>query len=129
LRGHGWLTAGGLQAGLSQIHNEVLANAMRLGVFGFASILAIYFVPIVAFLRAAKSTDRIKCVAGVMGMLFVTGYFVFGFTIETFNLKMFATYYAVTIATLLAIADHASLDFQVHTASGGRTITNRKRLV
>jgi O-antigen ligase len=96
------------ELGLGQIHNEILANTVRLGVFGLLSILAIYFVPMVLFVQAARSVDRVKHMAGVMGILFVTGYFIFGLTIETFNLKMFATFYAVTVTTLLAIVSHTA---------------------
>jgi O-antigen ligase len=102
----GWLTAGGLEAGLSQIHNEILANAVRLGIFGILSILAIYFVPFALFVDAAKSAEYVKRTAGILGQLFIAAYFVFGLTIETFNLKMFASFYAVTVAILLAIARH-----------------------
>jgi O-antigen ligase len=104
----GWITPFGLQAGLSQIHNEILANTIRLGIFGLLSILAIYLVPLALFIKATASVDRVKHTAGVMGMLFVTGYFVFGLTVETFNIKMFATFYAVTVAALLATARHSA---------------------
>lgn len=100
----GWLTPIGLDAALSQMHNEILADTIRLGVFGLLAILAVYFVPLFLFVGAAASTDRTKQMAAVMGMLFVSGYFIFGLTIETFNIKMVASFYAVTVVILLAIA-------------------------
>jgi O-antigen ligase len=105
LSNKGELTPVALQAGLSQIHNEILANTLRLGVFGLLSILAIYLVPISLLMKKISSVDEIGQRAGVMGVLFVTGYFIFGLTFEIFNIKMFATFYAVTVATVLAIVD------------------------
>jgi O-antigen ligase len=100
----GWFTSLGFEAASSQVHNEILANAARLGIFGLLSILAIYFIPLVLFVKTATaSVERVKVVAGVMGTLFVATYFIVGLTIETFNIKTIATYYALTIATLLAI--------------------------
>jgi len=104
----GWFTALGFEAASSQIHNEILANTVRLGIFGLLSILAIYFIPIILFIKATASADRVKRVAGVMGTLFVSVYFIVGMTIETFNIKTVATFYALTVATLLAIGHHTS---------------------
>ncbi len=104
----GWFTPLGFEAASSQVHNEILANTARLGIFGLLSILAIYVIPMVLFIKATMSVDRVKGVAGVMGTLFVSAYFVLGLTIETFNIKMFATYYALTVAALLAITRHAT---------------------
>ena len=112
----GWFTSGGLRAGVSQIHNEILANSMRLGVFGLFSILAIYFVPFWLFMKAARSTQRVTNTAGLMGILFVAAYFIFGLTVETFNLKMFASFYAVTVATMLAIAHNSNLEIAGRTS-------------
>jgi O-antigen ligase len=104
----GWFTNLGLEAALSQIHNEILANTMRRGIFGLLSILATYFVPMILFIKAMASVDRVKQVAAVMGTLFVSAYFIVGLTIETFNIKTIATFYVLTVSTLLAIAQHTT---------------------
>jgi len=104
----GWFTTLGFEAASSQVHNEILANTARLGIFGLLSILAIYFIPMILFIKATASVERVKGVAGVMGTLFVAAYFIVGLTIETFNIKMFATYYALTVAALLAITRHTT---------------------
>jgi O-antigen ligase len=104
----GWFTNLGLEAALSQMHNEILANTMRLGIFGLLSILAIYFVPMILFIKSTASVDRVKQLAAVMGTLFVSAYFIVGLTIETFNIKTIATFYALTVSTLLAIAQHTT---------------------
>jgi O-antigen ligase len=105
----GWFTGLGFEAASSQVHNEILANTARLGIFGLLSILAIYFIPMNLFVKAATaSVGRVKAVAGVMGTSFVAAYFIVGLTIETFNIKTIATFYALTVATLLAIAHHTT---------------------
>lgn len=101
---NGQLTSLGLRAGLSQIHSEIIAHTMRLGVFGLISILAVYAVPLILFWNGVRCADHARQVASVMGLQFVTGYFVVGLTIEVFNLKMFATFYAMAVSILLVIA-------------------------
>ena len=99
------LTPAGLDAALSQIHSEVLAKALALGVPGVLAILAVYLVPLALFVHSAKtSPGHIHRTAGMMGVLLVIAYMIFGLSIETFNLKMTASFYATTVAVLLAIA-------------------------
>lgn len=107
LEGKGQISPAGLQAALSQIHNEILSQTIRLGLFGLIGILAVYFVPLVLFVRAAVSAERVKRIAALMGILIVTSYFMLGLTIEALNIKMVASFYAATVATLLAVARHA----------------------
>jgi len=95
--------------GKGEVHNEILAHTVRFGIFGLASILAVYFVPFAIFLRAARSKLRQQNVAAMMGMCVTLGFFVFGLTVETFDLKMTAAFYSLTVAVLLAIATHNKL--------------------
>ena len=104
----GWMTPSALQAALSQLHNEILANTVRLGLLGLVSILAVYLVPAILFVNAAASADRFVQRAAHLGVLFVFGYLVLGLTIETFNIKMFASFYAGTIAMLVGAVRHTS---------------------
>lgn len=92
--------------GKGEVHNEILAHTVRFGIFGLASIMAVYFVPFVIFLRAARSKIHQQNVAAMMGMSVTLGFFVFGLTVETFDLKMTAAFYSLTVAVLLAIATH-----------------------
>jgi O-antigen ligase len=41
-----------------------------------------------------------------MGICLVLGFFIFGLTVEIFNLKMTATFFAFTLAVLMAAATH-----------------------
>lgn len=95
--------------GKGEVHNEILAHTVRLGIFGLASIMAVYFVPFVIFLRAARSKIHQQNIAAMMGMCVTLGFFVFGLTVETFDLKMTAAFYSLTVAVLLAIATHDKL--------------------
>lgn len=88
--------------GQAEVHNEILANAVRFGALGFASILSIYFVPFILFAKAAKSLNIFRQNAALMGMCLTLGFFIFGLTVETFNLKMTVSFYSLTIAILLA---------------------------
>ena len=102
----GFITPIAAGLGKGEVHNEILAHTVRFGIFGLASILAVYFVPFVIFLRAARSKIQQKNVAAMMGMCVTLGFFVFGLTVETFDLKMTAAFYSLTVAVLLAIATH-----------------------
>lgn len=68
--------------------------------FELVAILAIYFVPFRLFWRATKSAvAAVKC-AGILGITFVSGFFVFGLTVEVLNLA--TAFYSFTVAVLLA---------------------------
>jgi O-antigen ligase len=108
LSASGFITPVAAYLGKGEVHNEILAQTVRFGVFGLISILAIYFVPFYLFVRAAKVGGRQQVVASMMGMCVTLGFFVFGLTVETFDLKMTAAFYSLTVAVLLAIATHHS---------------------
>lgn len=88
--------------GQAEVHNEILASAVRFGTLGLISILSLYFVPFVLFAKAVKSGNRYTQNAALMGMCVTLGFFIFGLTVETFNLKMTAAFYSLTLGVLLA---------------------------
>lgn len=104
----GFITTLAAGYGKGEVHNEILAQTVRFGVFGLVSILAVYFVPFYLFLRAAKAGSPQQRIAAMMGICATLGFFVFGLTVETFDLKMTAAFYSLTVAVLLAIATHHS---------------------
>ncbi len=104
----GYLTSKAAVFAGAEVHNEILSCAVTLGVFGLVSILSIYFVPLVLFLRTARSPDRIERTASALGVCFVIAYFVFGLSVDIFNLKTTATFYSLTVAVLLAIATNCA---------------------
>jgi O-antigen ligase len=108
LSASGFITPVAAELGKGEVHNEILAQTVRFGVFGLASILAVYFVPFYLFLRAAKMGNQQQIGASMMGMCVTLGFFVFGLTVETFDLKMTVAFYSLTVTVLLAIATHHS---------------------
>lgn len=109
LSASGFITPTAAGYGKGEVHNEILAHTVRFGVFGFTTILAVYFVPFAIFLRAAQSKIKLQNGAAILGMCVTLGFFLFGLTVETFDLKMTAAFYSLTVAILLAIATHDKL--------------------
>ena len=98
----GKLTPVAAEFGRGEVHNDILSKAAGMGVFGLLAMLAIYIVPFRLFWRATKSvSDQVKR-AGILGITFVSGFFVFGLTVECLNLTMATAFYSFTVAVLLA---------------------------
>jgi O-antigen ligase len=96
--------------GRGEVHNELLAKASQLGIFGLISIVSVYVIPLVIFIRATRSRISHERSAAFMGICLVTGFFIFGLTVEIFNLKMTVAFYSLTVAALLAAAIHKPSD-------------------
>ena len=92
--------------GRGEVHNEILAKTVNLGIFGLLSILSVFAVPLIIFIRSARSSFAQARTAAYMGICLVTGFFIFGLSVEIFNLKMTAAFYSLTVAVLLAAATH-----------------------
>ena len=95
--------------GRGEVHNFIFASMARLGIFGLLSALAIFFVPFVIFIKTTKSDLVTQRKAAMMGICLVLGFFIFGLSVETFNLKMVAAFYSLTLAVLLAIATNKTI--------------------
>lgn len=105
LSASGVITPEAAAYGKGEVHNEILAQTVRFGVFGLCFILALYFVPFYLFLKAVKSVaDHPRKVAAMLGMSVTLGFFVFGLTVETFDLKLTAAFYSLTVTALLAVS-------------------------
>lgn len=98
----GKLTALAAELGRGEVHNEWLSKAAGLGVFGVIAMAMLYLVPLGIFYRASHSAIARVRQSGVLGMVFVSGFLVFGLTVEILNLTMAAAFYALTLAVLLA---------------------------
>jgi len=103
----GWMTAEAAQFGRGEAHNELLAHVANYGLVGGASLIAVHLVPGLLFWRCLKSPVAPMRRAALMGLAFVISFFVFGLTVEMFDLKMTASFYAAMIALLAGIAAHA----------------------
>ncbi len=110
----GIITQAAAGYGRGEVHSEILAKAAGLGIFGLLSILSVYFVPLAIFIRAARSAAGPARKAAFMGICFVVGFFIFGLSVEIFNLKMTAAFYSLTVAVLLAAAAHKGTSQESH---------------
>ncbi|MDD2892292.1 MAG: O-antigen ligase family protein [Halothiobacillaceae bacterium] len=102
MKAEGRLTALATEVGSGELHNDVLAKTVGMGVPGLVAILAVYLVPLWLFWGATGSASAEIRRAGLLGLVFVTGFMVFGMTAETLNLTMTTAFYGFTVATLLA---------------------------
>lgn len=100
----GLITERAAQIGQGEVHSQILASLVSLGIFGLIANLLIYFVPLLVFLRSAKYGSGFTKAASMMGICLTIGYFTFGLTAETFGIKMIASFYSLTLAALLAAA-------------------------
>jgi O-antigen ligase len=98
------LTPLAAQLGRGETHNQLLAYTVDYGLIGGLALLAIYIVPGMVFYRALQTGDRSARRAGLMGLVFVVSFGVFGLTVETFDLKSTVSLYATVVAILAATA-------------------------
>lgn len=77
-------------------HNEIIANTLRSGVFGFFACISLYLIPLFIYLKN-KNT-----MASSMGIMLSIGVFVAGFFSEMLGLKISYTFYAILTAGLIA---------------------------
>jgi O-antigen ligase len=103
LRDAGVITPAAAAMGMAEIHNEIMMRSAALGLPGLIAILAIHLVPVILFVREARSPATHKRRAAVMGICLVASFFLFGMTVEIYNLKMTVTFYSLTLALLLSV--------------------------
>lgn len=98
----GELTASAAAVGRGEVHNEILSRTVGMGIFGLVAILLIFIVPLKIFIRRARSVTAQVRQSGILGITFVSGFFVFGLTVDILNLTMASAFYSFTVAVLLA---------------------------
>jgi O-antigen ligase len=108
----GKITPEAAYLGQGEVHNDILSKAAGMGVFGLVAILAVYFVPFRLFWQATKFAAPQAKRAGILGIVFVSGFFVFGLTVEILNLTMATAFYSFTVAVLLAAC--YNVHYRVH---------------
>jgi O-antigen ligase len=100
----GFITEEAAKLGRGEVHSQILANLVGMGIPGLLSILSIYFVPLYIFTQSTKSGSNTRQIAGMMGICLTLGFFIFGLTVETFDIKMLVSFYSLTLVVLLAVA-------------------------
>ncbi len=100
----GELTPLAAQFGHGETHNQLLAYAANYGIIGGLAGIAVHLVPCVLFAKCLKAPSAAMRRAALMGLTFVVSFWVFGLSVETFDLKMVASFYAAVVAMFCAIA-------------------------
>lgn len=102
----GKITPMAAELGRGEVHSDILSKTAGMGIFGLVAMLSVYLVPGWLFWKAAKSEFGQVKRTGILGIVFVSGFFVFGLTVETLNLTMAIAFYCFTVAALLAGCNH-----------------------
>lgn len=111
----GKITPEAANLGRAEVHNDILSITAGMGIFGLFAILATYFVPFGLFWQATKSASGQIKRTGILGITFVSGFFVFGLTVELLNLTMSTAFYSFTVAVLLAACYNIQYGEQITT--------------
>jgi O-antigen ligase len=93
--------------GRGETHNQLLFYAANYGMIGALAGLALHVAPCIMFARYMNAPTREARCAAFMGLTFTVCFFIFGLSVETFDLKMAASFYAAVIGILGAIATSA----------------------
>jgi Lipid A core - O-antigen ligase and related enzymes len=99
----GMLTPEAAQLGRGETHNQFFAYLTDYGIVGGLALLSIYVVPGVIFWKRLNAPTCPASRAALMGLTFVVAFWIFGLTVETFDLKMTVSFYATMIAILAAL--------------------------
>jgi len=91
-----------MKEGKAEMHSEIAARMAKYGVLGCLSALAVFLIPAWLFYQSLASTNRQSAGAAQIGLCVAVGFFVFGLTVEVFNIKMVAAFYGLTIAIMMA---------------------------
>ena len=100
----GLLTPVAADFGRQEVHSEILSRLSQLGLVGLVAILSVYAAPLVLFWQRMNADHPASRAAARMGVVLISGFFIYGLTVETFDLTMTAAFYALTTAVLLAAA-------------------------
>lgn len=102
----GLLTPVAAQAGEGETHNQLFAYLTDYGLIGALALLSIYVVPGAIFWKQLNVPTAPARRAALMGLTFVVAFWIFGLTVETFDLKMTVSFYSTVISILAALATH-----------------------
>ncbi|WP_449412138.1 O-antigen ligase family protein [Pandoraea soli] len=100
----GIITPTAAELGRGEVHNQILAYTADYGIGGLIAMLAVYFVPAWFFILCIRRGDKRARRTGLLGLLTAVAFFIFGLTVETFNLKVTTAFYATMLAVFAAIA-------------------------
>lgn len=91
-------------ARFGHVHNDYLQYMAAYGLPGLLARLAAYLLPLLCFMRAARSVDVNRSTAGYMGIVLVLAFMVFGLTETMFAITMNASFYCGLLAVFAALS-------------------------
>lgn len=83
-------------------HNEFLTNTLRSGILGSISVLCLFGVPFVYFLKNVRHDDPDIKKAAQLGLAYIVCLAINSISIEVFGLKFTSSFYGLVIAGLIA---------------------------
>ena len=83
-------------------HNEFLANVLRSGILGGLSVVVMFFVPFLLFLRRRWRAEKSVRLASHLGMAYLLVVAFSSISVEVFNLVLTASFYGLMMAGLSA---------------------------
>ncbi|ANI21796.2 hypothetical protein AB870_10385 [Pandoraea faecigallinarum] len=120
LQASGALTPLAAQAGEGEMHNQMIAYAVDYGLIGWLALMLVYCGPAAIFACSLRSSDSTVQRAALLGLAFVLAFWMFGLTVETFNLKSTTSTYSSILAMLCAYCAASR-----HSATDGQQIPDQ----
>lgn len=102
-RSAGLITPMAAQYGHGETHNQLLAYTANYGIIAGVAGLATHVMPCLLFARYLNAPSRAVRAAALLGLTFVISFFIFGLTVETFDLKMVVSFYSAVVGILVGI--------------------------
>lgn len=99
-------------------HNQIVTNSIRYGIFGGVAAIMLFLVPLLIFIHQYKKGTNINRYNSLVGIVFITCFFVSSLSTEVFDLKYMASFYAVMISLLCASAISATTPSSPESADG-----------
>ncbi len=87
-------------------HSDMLAKLLANGLIGLFAYFCTIGIPFYFFMKYFRSNCKKTMIASQLGLLYLTGVFICGLFNETLSLKYLCSFYALVVATLLAIVLH-----------------------
>ena len=86
-------------------HSEFFDALAERGLFGLLTLIVLLGVPGWLYLRAVRSSDTLRAMAGMGGLLVVTGFAIFGLTETMFVHSVTLTWYVIMTSVFMVLAD------------------------
>lgn len=86
----------------AKFHNEIATNMVESGFWGLLSSSALFFVPVIFFIKKLRMTTPKIQKTAMLGFGYLSCTFISGMTTEVFNLKFTASFHAIMLNCLIS---------------------------